>query len=315
MRITARRLEPPYINPWNSQTKVFTIFSHLYTLWILALAPDNRVFTNLSIGGSPHRTTAGAPFHFFSVLQVRSLVSVNLVHPSWSVHEPTDFLGIISIHCICIYHKHIQRVNLPSTSWRHCIIEYKIYTLLAFGTESHDEPTEQALLSLTKKTYLLYFFLLQIGAFMQLFSFLSFPKSHVGVPLIPPKVLCSAFLYFDLTGHGSSEHDQGRGEAWCSQGALHVLWLVLSLLKCENGEFFAKTLELGMWLDEAEMDLTESEQVTRNQCEVRGGSNQSRGETNLCRIAPTEPWQSPRRLISMPRRKRPIPNRSLGTKA
>ena len=107
MRITARRLEPPYINPWNSQTKVFTIFSHLYTLWILAFAPDNRVFTNLSIGGSPHRTTASASFHFFSVLQVRSLVSANPVHPRWSVRELTDFLGIISWRRLC------ERLNKP----------------------------------------------------------------------------------------------------------------------------------------------------------------------------------------------------------
>ena len=70
-----------------------------------------------------------------------------------------------------------------------------------------------------------------------------------------------------------------------------------------------------MWLDEAEMDLTEFEQVTQNQCEVRGGSNQSRGETDLCRTGPMEPKHSSSMLISMPRRKRPMPNRSHGTKA
>uniref|UniRef100_A0A2N9G369 Uncharacterized protein n=1 Tax=Fagus sylvatica TaxID=28930 RepID=A0A2N9G369_FAGSY len=91
--------------------------------------------------------------------------------------------------------------------------------------------------------------------------------------------------------------------------------VVPSTIKADEKLDVAKTLELGMWLDEAEMDLTESEQVTRSQCEVRGGSNQSRGETDLCRTAPTEPWQSPRRLTLKPRRNRPMSNRFHGTKA
>ena len=158
------------------------------------------------------------------------------------------------------------------------------------GTESHDEPIDLALLSLTKKHTCSASFSCKL-AFTQLFSLLSFPKSHVGVPLIPPKVLCSAFLFFGLTGHGGSEHYQGQGEAWCSQGALHVLWRVLSLLKCENGEFFCKD----SW--------------------ARHVAWWSRDGSDGIRTGHTEPMWSPRRLKSKPRRNRPMPNRSHGTMA
>ena len=104
---------------------------------------------------------------------------------------------------------------------------------------------------------------------------------------------CSAllFFFFGLTGHGGSEHYQGQGEAWCSQGALHVLWRVLSLLKCENGEFFCKD----SW--------------------ARHVAWWSRDGSDGIRTGHTEPMWSPRRLKSKPRRNRPMPNRSHGTMA
>ena len=70
MRITARRLESPYINPWNFQTKVFTLFLTTILSESVFLLQITAFFANLSIGGSPRRTTAGAPFTCFSVLQV-----------------------------------------------------------------------------------------------------------------------------------------------------------------------------------------------------------------------------------------------------
>ena len=68
MRITARRLEPPYINPWNSQTKVFTLFPSSILSESVFLIQVIAFFANLSIGGSPRRTTAGAFFFFYSFL-------------------------------------------------------------------------------------------------------------------------------------------------------------------------------------------------------------------------------------------------------
>jgi hypothetical protein len=56
----------------------------------------------------------------------------------------------------------------------------------------------QAILNLSSKIKSLLALLLSLASytFLQLFSLLSFPKSHVGVPLIPLKVLCSSFLLF-----------------------------------------------------------------------------------------------------------------------
>ena len=71
-------------------------FSHLYTLWIHILAPDNQTF-DLSIKGSLHRTTAGAFFHFFLCFAGK-LVRWWELRPFELRRERAHwFLGIISI--------------------------------------------------------------------------------------------------------------------------------------------------------------------------------------------------------------------------
>jgi hypothetical protein len=68
-------------------------------------------------------------------------------------------------------------------------------------------------------------------------------------------------------------------------------------------------------LNKAERIQTKAEQGPWNQSRVRAGSHQCQGGKDRCRTGPMEPKQSPNRLTSMSRRKRPMPNRAHGTKA